>query len=134
MVAAVVVSNTNGVTPVETPVAPTMAKVWPKSRCTVVPALPEKFRPLLLLAVMALYAEYNCEPLMPSVLLAATLPAATYLSWRSFVAEPTLTTPFNVEPWPAKAYAVPFNVIPVSLVATLSVEALPKMTLLSWVD
>ena len=41
---------------------------------------------------IAVFVAYSCEPLIASVLVAVTWPAATFVIWRSSPGAPTLTT------------------------------------------
>ncbi|KVX80968.1 hypothetical protein WL08_12240 [Burkholderia ubonensis] len=46
--------------------------------------------PIVLVVVLS--PAYSCEPLIASVLVAVTRPAATFVIWRSLPTDPTLTT------------------------------------------
>ncbi|VWC46673.1 ATPase [Burkholderia arboris] len=47
---------------------------------------------------IAVFVAYSCEPLIASVLVAITRPAATFVTWRSAPGAPTLTTLDGVVP------------------------------------
>ncbi len=48
--------------------------------------------------LIAVFVAYSCEPLITSVLVAVTRPAATFVIWRSAPGAPTLTTLDGVVP------------------------------------
>ncbi|EDT40659.1 hypothetical protein BamMEX5DRAFT_3581 [Burkholderia ambifaria MEX-5] len=48
--------------------------------------------------LIAVFVANNCEPLIASVLVADTRPAATFVTWRSAPGAPTLTTLEGVVP------------------------------------
>ena len=74
--------------------------------------------------------ENNWLPLIASVEVEVTRPAATLVIWRSLLAEPTLTTP--VGEVPAKPLSVtPLTVALETLVAAAVELLLPRATLLS---
>nr|WP_321853493.1 hypothetical protein [Paraburkholderia tropica] len=68
--------------------------IWP---CSVVTE-PCRLLMLVVFAVTCVLVAYNCEPFTASVLVADTRPAATFVTWRSAPAAPTLTTPVGVAP------------------------------------
>ncbi|OJB55622.1 hypothetical protein BGV59_05395 [Burkholderia ubonensis] len=48
--------------------------------------------------LIAVFVANSCEPLIASVLVAVTWPAATFVTWRSAPGAPTLTTLEDVVP------------------------------------
>jgi hypothetical protein len=86
---------------------------------------------LVMLETVVLATEYNWLPLMASVLLALTRPAATFWIRRSVPGAPTLTTPaaelapaYVPKVWPPIVVLLTVPVPPVAVVAVPAVTAL----------
>ncbi|WP_247873579.1 hypothetical protein [Burkholderia sp. LS-044] len=79
---------------------------------------------------MAWFAAKSCEPLIASVLVAVTRPAATFVIWRSAPALPTLTTLVGAPP--ANVYVLP-PMVPVAVgLAAAVTEPVPSAVLFAF--